>query len=522
MLIFTGIVGFLSACQSEPTPTTQYLTVLHTNDHHGRFWPNDDGEYGMAARKTLIDSLRQDAKDQGHAVLLLSGGDINTGVPESDMLFAEPDFKGMKRLGYDAMAIGNHEFDNPLAILDKQIAWAEFPFLSANIIDKATGKFAYQPYAIFEQGPLTIAVIGLTTVDTAKIGNPEYVSGFDFIEPSQAVENIMPEVNSHAPDFVIALTHMGHFVDGRHGINAPGDVMLARNLSPGTLDAIIGGHSQEPVCMASQNQAVIGYQPGQACSPDKQNGVYIMQAYEWGKYVGKAVFAITGDDVRLASYELLPVNLVDQPGPRIVEDKATREFLKPYFEKGNAAISKPIATISAPLQGERHQVRFHPTNLGKLIAKAQREFVKADVGIISGGGIRASIKGPEVSYKDVLTVHPFKNRITYVDFTGKELTEYLSTVLAFPSDSGAYAQFHGVSFDLNNGKVANLKVAGKNLIATNTYRLSINSYNAAGGDGYPKLTDHPKFTAVDVTDAEILKRYLEAKGHLDVSTLNQQ
>ncbi|GAL08859.1 UDP-sugar hydrolase [Photobacterium aphoticum] len=89
----------------------------------------------------------------------------------------------MNLLGYDAMALGNHEFDNPLDVLRKQEAWAEFPMLSANIYDKTTGKRLFQPYQIFEQQGLKIAVIGLTTEDTAKIGNPEYIGGVEFRDP---------------------------------------------------------------------------------------------------------------------------------------------------------------------------------------------------------------------------------------------------------------------------------------------------------------------------------------------------
>ena len=129
----------------------QHFTLLHTNDNHGRFWQNEKGEYGMAARKTLIDRLRAQAEAKNSTVLLLSGGDINTGVPESDMQFAEPDFKGMSLLGYDAMALGNHEFDNPLNILEKQQSWANFPFLSANILDAKTGKTVFQPYKILQK-----------------------------------------------------------------------------------------------------------------------------------------------------------------------------------------------------------------------------------------------------------------------------------------------------------------------------------------------------------------------------------
>ena len=117
---------------------TYRFTILHTNDHHGRFWPNRNGEYGLAARKTLIDGIRAEVRSAGGDLLLLSGGDINTGVPESDLLDAEPDFRGMSLLGYDAMAVGNHEFDNELAVIRKQQGWSDFPFLAANIYDRAT------------------------------------------------------------------------------------------------------------------------------------------------------------------------------------------------------------------------------------------------------------------------------------------------------------------------------------------------------------------------------------------------
>lgn len=99
---------------------TYNITILHTNDHHGHFWHNDHGEYGLAAQKTVVDEIRDEVAKQGGSVLLLSGGDINTGVPESDLQDAEPDFKGMNLVGYDAMALGNHEFDNPLETLRQQ------------------------------------------------------------------------------------------------------------------------------------------------------------------------------------------------------------------------------------------------------------------------------------------------------------------------------------------------------------------------------------------------------------------
>jgi len=457
--IILGVLGCTSATTNEKTSSTQYLTVLHTNDNHGRFWHNEKGEYGMAARKTLLDQLRSEAKIKGHAVLLLSGGDINTGIPESDLQYAEPDFKGMSLLGYDAMALGNHEFDNPLSVLAKQQNWANFPLLSANIVEKSSGKNAFDAYKIFEKNGLTIAVIGLTTTDTAKIGNPQYIGHLEFKDPVPVTANLAKEIKAkYNPDITIAVTHMGHFIDAKHGINAPGDVTLARSLPANTLDMIIGGHSQEPVCMASENVNDDSFKPGLACNPDQQNGTWIMQAHEWGKYVGKAEFKLENGELSLLDYKLMPVNLYVEKtqadgtlkevlaNEYIKPDPSLKAFLAKYQAIGAKQIEGTIGSVDARLEGDRNKVRYQQTNLARVIIQAQMNVVGADFGLISGGGIRSSIDAGEISYKDILKVHPFKNRITYMDWQGDELWDYLNTVTSFPADAGAYLQYHKLSF----------------------------------------------------------------------------
>ncbi|MBD1583066.1 bifunctional UDP-sugar hydrolase/5'-nucleotidase UshA [Pseudoalteromonas sp. S16_S37] len=524
-IIFTVLLcALLSSCQLTPSDSPKYLTVLHTNDNHGRFWHNEKGEYGMAARKTLIDRLRSEAQQQGHAVLLLSGGDINTGIPESDLQFAEPDFKGMSLLGYDAMAIGNHEFDNPLAVLDKQQTWANFPLLSANILHEKDNSHAYQPYAIVKKSDLTIALIGLTTIDTAKIASPEYLGDLVFAEPAEILPTVVESIKAqHAVDVVIAVTHMGHYHDAKFGINAPGDVTLARRLAPNTIDMIIGGHSQEPVCVDAQGNEDTQFAPGKACTPDQQNGVWIMQAHEWGKYVGKAQFKIENGVKSLLSYELIPVNLKGSDGEYVNDyiqpDPKLAEFLKPYQTFGEQKLKGSVGYVDNYLDGKRSTVRFKQSKLATLIIKAQMESVDADFGLISGGGIRHSIEAGNVSYKDILKVHPFKNRITVMNWKGSELYDYLNTVARFPPDSGAYMQYHGLSFDFIDGKLSNVLINNKPLDKNANYRMSINSYNAAGGDGYPNLTSLAGFEPTSATDAQVLKEYLKKHSPIRVGLL---
>ncbi|EGQ7961804.1 bifunctional UDP-sugar hydrolase/5'-nucleotidase [Vibrio parahaemolyticus] len=529
-----AILASLAGCASQPAhewnaDTTYKLTVLHTNDHHGRFWQNKHGEYGMAARKTLIDDLRDEIQAEGGSVLLLSGGDINTGVPESDLQDAEPDFKGMSKIGYDAMALGNHEFDNPLDVLFKQQDWANFPMLSANIYDKKTGKRLFQPYAMFNKQGIKIAVIGLTTEDTAKLGNPEFIGQVDFRDPKAEAKELIAELKkTENPDLIFAVTHMGHYENGNRGINAPGDVALARYLNEGDLDMIVGGHSQEPVCMEGPNVIKKSFKPGDECQPDQQNGTYIVQAHEWGKYVGRADYEFRNGELSMVSYDLIPVNLkkkinVDGQSQRvfvqdeITQDKAMLDFLRPFQEKGQSQLNVKIAESNGKLEGDRDVVRFQQTNLGRLIATAHMERAKADFAVMNSGGVRDSIEAGDITYKDVLTVQPFGNMVSYVDMSGQEVLDYLNIVATKPVDSGAYAQFAGISMRIENDKVTNVFIGNKQLRLDGRYRFTVPSYNASGGDGYPKIDTHPGYVNTGFTDAEVLKDYLESHSPIDVN-----
>ncbi|WP_229620908.1 bifunctional UDP-sugar hydrolase/5'-nucleotidase UshA [Vibrio parahaemolyticus] len=529
-----AILASLAGCASQPAhewnaDTTYKLTVLHTNDHHGRFWQNKHGEYGMAARKTLIDDLRDEIQAEGGSVLLLSGGDINTGVPESDLQDAEPDFKGMSKIGYDAMALGNHEFDNPLDVLFKQQDWANFPMLSANIYDKKTGKRLFQPYAMFNKQGIKIAVIGLTTEDTAKLGNPEFIGQVDFRDPKAEAKELIVELKkTENPDLIFAVTHMGHYENGNRGINAPGDVALARYLNEGDLDMIVGGHSQEPVCMEGPNVIKKNFKPGDECQPDQQNGTYIVQAHEWGKYVGRADYEFRNGELSMVSYDLIPVNLkkkinVDGQSQRvfvqdeITQDKAMLDFLRPFQEKGQSQLNVKIAESNGKLEGDRDVVRFQQTNLGRLIATAHMERAKADFAVMNSGGVRDSIEAGDITYKDVLTVQPFGNMVSYVDMSGQEVLDYLNIVATKPVDSGAYAQFAGISMRIENDKATNVFIGNKQLRLDGRYRFTVPSYNASGGDGYPKIDTHPGYVNTGFTDAEVLKDYLESHSPIDVN-----
>lgn len=509
---------------------TYKITILHTNDHHGHFWRSEYGEYGLAAQKTLVDSIRKEVAQEGGSVLLLSGGDINTGVPESDLQDAEPDFRGMNLIGYDAMAVGNHEFDNPLTVLRQQEKWAKFPFLSANIYQKSTGERLFKPWAIFTRQDIKIAVIGLTTDDTAKIGNPEYFTDIEFRKPAEEAKVVIQELNmNEKPDVIIATTHMGHYDNGDHGSNAPGDVEMARSLPAGSLAMIVGGHSQDPVCMASENKKQVNYVPGTPCAPDKQNGIWIVQAHEWGKYVGRADFEFRNGEMKMVNYQLIPVNLKKKVTwdngkservlytPEIAENPQMLSLLTPFQNKGKAQLEVKIGSVNGLLEGDRSKVRFVQTNMGRVILAAQIARTGADFGVMSGGGIRDSIEAGDITYKSVLKVQPFGNIVVYADMSGKEVVDYLTAVAQMKPDSGAYPQFANVSFVAKKGKLTDLKIKGEPVDPAKTYRMATLSFNATGGDGYPRIDNKPGYVNTGFIDAEVLKEFIQQNSPLDAA-----
>lgn len=520
----------LAACTSLAPPSapekdrSYAITILHTNDHHGRFWQNGDGEYGMAARKTVVDAIRAEVAQAGGYSLLLDGGDVNTGVPESDLQDAVPDFKGMNLLGYDAMAVGNHEFDKSTAVLAMQRELATFPMLSANIYRK--GALLFEPYKLFNLGGVRVAVMGLTTEDTQKLANPENMQNIEFRNPIQEAAKLVPQLRLQA-DVVIAATHMGHYENGQHGVQAPGDVEMARAV-PG-LDLVVGGHTQNPACMRAENVLDTAYVPGTPCQPDRQNGAWIVQAHEWGKYVGRADFQYRNGSFTLVKYALIPINL-KRPGiaakgeaqwvsygAPIAENPAMLALLKPYQDFGQQKLGVGVGSSDAQFEGDRAFVRKQPTNLGLLIGRAMMEKTRADFAIVNSGGLRDSLPAGAITYKDILKVQPFGNTLVTLAFTGQEVLAYLQAAANMSPGAGGFPHYSGVEVNTVAGKVTQARIGGALVDVAKTYRMVINNFMAVGGDGYPPVSTHTGYVNTGYVDADVLRGYIAAHSPLQAA-----
>jgi 5'-nucleotidase/UDP-sugar diphosphatase len=464
-------------------PPLHHLVVLHTNDTHGHpvKFPYSGAQDvgGLPARATIVKNIR--AKNEN--VLVLDAGDLNTGRPESTFFKAKPDIEGYNYIGYDAMALGNHEFDNPVSVLKEQMAWARFPFLSANVKTK-DGKYLATPYIIEQFKGFKVAVIGLTTKETEHIGNPENIKDLVFEDEVAVARKLVPEVRKQA-DLVIALVHLGIYDSPDRGSRR-----LAAEV-PG-IDLIVDGHSHtrldEPVIVQS---------------PGSLRPTAIVQAWQWGLVVGRVDLWFAGGKVSRLTFRNIPVNLkaaakapdstgtYPLAGEHIPEDPVLLAALQPYVDKIDAALSEPVGWAAETFSFKR--ARYEETPLGDLIADSMLWYTRnldVDFALQNGGGIRADLPAGAISRKTVYEVIPFDNSVVVLTLRGIEVQALFDFLAHIAPGSGAFPQVSaGVSFTINPaaGKCENLRVRGKPIDPRRTYRIATNSYLAAGGDGYRML-----------------------------------
>jgi len=487
ILFITAIFLFVFSCSTlniGPKGPVK-LVILHTNDHHGHPLKFDNypmkGVGGLPARATLVNQVRAENEN----VLVLDAGDINTGESESTFFNAEPDILGYNYIGYDAVTLGNHEFDNPLDVLQKQMKDAKFPFLSANIKYK-DGKYVGQPYIIKEFKGLKVAILGLTTTETKTVGNPAIVGNLIIEDEIAVAKKFVPELKKKA-DIVIVLGHLGIY-------DTYGSKILAQQVSG--IDLIIDGHShtymKEPIVV---------------------NGTPIVSAYQWGLYVGKAVLTVEKKKITSFNWEAIPVNLQEKKADgsmgfitaEIKEDTKLLDLLAPYKAKVEQILAEEIgeATDTFPNADSRKA----ETAIGDLVADAMLDYVKplgVSFAINNGGGIRADLPKGKITKKTIYTILPFSNTLVVLTMKGSDLLELFNYIATIPQGKGAFPQVSdGVSFTINyeKGICENILVEGKPIDPNATYKIATNSYMATGGDGYVVFKK-----AIAVYDTSMMQR----------------
>jgi 5'-nucleotidase / UDP-sugar diphosphatase len=425
------------------------LRILYVNDFHGfaePYQPLGASEPlgGAAYLAGAVDRLRQ-----GWPTLLLAAGDMIQGNNWANLFQGRSTIELMNAMKFDAMVVGNHEFDYGQEVLQERLREARFPMLGANV------QFlpGLKPYVIKDVQGLRVAIIGVTTTDTPITTHPKNVVGLKFTPPETAVTEIIKKLPGKA-DIVVVLSHIGY----------PEDRALAQKVTG--IDVIIGGHTHTKLI-----------------SPVVVNHTIIGQAWEHAKALG--VLDLYLKNGRIVKYDGHLEMIKPVPGQ---EDKGIQHIVSKYSQQVDALLDLKVGETEEDLDGE--SVRLRETNLGDLVTDIMRTTAGADAAMINGGSIRASILRGTIRAKDIYTALPFDNYVVALRMTGKQLREALEHgVSGLAEKAGRFPQVSGLTFTYSptapaGSRVRSVTVGGRPLDPAKEYVVATNDFLAAGGDGY--------------------------------------
>lgn len=458
------------------------LTILHTNDFHARFEPISKYDSGCSAEdnaegKCFGGSARlmtaiNDAKARTNNHILVDGGDQFQGTLFYTYYKGKLAAEMMNQMGYDAMTVGNHEFDDGPEVLRGFVDSVEFPVLMSNadISGEPLLSDAIQKSVIIERGGEKLGLIGLTPQDTDELASPG--PNVIFTDPVDAVQGEVDRLTAEGVNKIIVLSHSGYNTDIRVAENTTG------------VDVIVGGHSN----------TLLGDMEGAAGSyPTMVGNTAIVQAYAYGKFLGE--LNVTFDDEG---------NVTEAAGAPLImdaavsEDEATKARITEAAAPLDEIRNKVVAEAADVITGDRSVCRQMECTGGNLIADAMLERVRdqgIDVALMNSGGIRADIDAGPVTMGEVLTVLPFQNSLSTFQVTGATLLDALENGVSQHADgAGRFLQVSGMSFtaDLTQepgSRISDVMIGGEPLDPEKVYGVVSNNFVRNGGDGFSMFRD---------------------------------
>ena len=461
--------AFFSASGCVSTPPNR-VTVLFFNDSHGYLEPfeiEQDGKRvqvgGMARLAAEVRRIRAENRTAGVATILLCAGDILQGTPMSTVFKGQADIDCMNAMGVDALCVGNHEFDFGLKNFLKLRSRAKFPFLSANIdvVDvsrlRPLCKAATQ---IKLGGGATLTVVGVTTEELLITTAPWNVTSLRVREPVNSVTSVLGRPDTGRP--AILLAHCRREMDMK---------LAARTFG---VHALIGGHDHLLLS-----------------PPLRAGGIPILQAFEKGRYLGRLdLDLLEGENpAKVRAWSYIPIV------PGMPKDRKVKRIIDSYAGRMDARFKEVIGRTDKYLSADRGSIRYEETNLGNFVADAVREHTGAQVALVNGGGIRASISPGPITIEDVFKTMPFANEVVVLNLTGKLLLEVLSrSARSTRADEfGGFFQVSGLQAVIAGRQLESVRIGpgGKPLDPQAAYTAAVPDFIAAGGDGYSMLKNVP-------------------------------
>ena len=482
------------------------LTILHTNDFHARFEPiskydsgcgaedNAEGKcFGGSAR--LVTAIAE-ARARSNNSILVDGGDQFQGTLFYTYYKGALAAEMMNKLGYDAMTVGNHEFDDGPEVLAGFMSAVNFPVLMSNA-DVSKEPLLADKLAkstIIERGGEKIGLIGLTPEDTDELASPG--PNVTFSNPEMAVAMEVAVLENAGVNKIIVLSHSGYAVDQKVAAAVPG------------IDVIVGGHSN--TLLSNTNERAQGPYPTMV------GNTAIVQAYAYGKFLGElnVTFNDAGEITEANGEPLIMDGSVAEDSDTVAR---IAEAAAPLDEIRN----KVVAEAADAIGGDRAVCRAMECSMGSLIADAMLDRVKdqgVEIAIQNGGGIRASIDAGPVTMGEVLTVLPFQNTLSTFQVSGKTIIEALENgVSQMEEGAGRFPQVAGMSYTVDPAAEAGKRISGvmvgnAPIDMDKVYGVVSNNYVRNGGDGYAMFKTAENAYDFGPDLADVTAEFLAAKG----------
>lgn len=483
----------LALAQTAPEPL--HLIVLHTNDVHGQAlarpatWLSEPGRSvgGLERLLVAIETVRAEARAAGAELLLLDGGDWFQGTPEGALDGGVPFCKLLSRLGYDALALGNHEFDLGLPPLEHLLAETGIRPLCANLARRELdGSPSRPPWVdgvrLFQRGGLDIAVVGLVTPSTPYISHPDSRSLL-FEPPEQALARVRSELPAGV-ELTLALTHLGVEDDNELAQAAP------------DLPLIVGGHSHTFL-----REGV------------RQGRTLIVQAGSKAGALGRVDLFLERPSGRVLEQRSRLIDL-DQPPPAGAVPAEFAAELAALVERASASLGEVVAEL---VDAGPTADRFRSGGLGNWLADAFRRRSGADVALHNRGGIRKGLAPGPLTRRDLFEVMPFDNTLVVLELSGAELESVLARALTGKERANLELSGLLVEYRLDaEGRSQFVRAwhDGLPLDPARRYRLATNSFLARGGDRLLQELGERGFEDSGLLIREVLELEAESAGRL--------